>query len=419
MKRLLFFALLLIAAPAAARVMAITGATVWTMASAKPVEDATVLIDDGRIVSVAARGPVPAGAERIDAAGRVVTPALIDAATQVGLGEVGGIDEEHRGTVSSGPLGAAFTVAYGFDAEDQAVRQARADGVGWALVYPDSSANAPFDGIAALVRLGSGQAAVEKPKALMLATIGGSSASKVGGSTAAAWQLLRNALDEARAYRPSAAPGTPRDQLLNHLDAAALKPVLAGTMPLAIKCDRLADIRQAIALARDYKLKLVLLGGAEAWAAAPELARAGIPVVLDPMATLPDSYDTLGSRPDSAALLAAAGVPLAFSVSAQGIYRSWDAGPSMREGAGLAVANGLPYATGLSAITSGAASILGLPDGAGTLANGAASDLVIWDGDPLEPSSAPLLVMMGGEKVSPVTRQTLLRDRYAPPAVKQ
>jgi imidazolonepropionase-like amidohydrolase len=226
--------------------------------------------------------------------------------------------------------------------------------------------------------------------------------------------LLRNALDEARAYRPSLTSGTPRDQLLNHIDAAAIRPVLTGAMPLVIQCDRLADIRQAISLARDYNLKVILLGGAEAWVAARDLAEAAIPVVLDPMATLPDSYDSLGARPDSAALLAAAGVPLAFSVSAQGIYRSWDAGPSMREGAGLAVANGLPYASALAAISTGAAQILGLPATAARLSPGASADLVIWDGDPLEPSTAPELVMIGGAAVSPVTRQTLLRDRYAP-----
>jgi imidazolonepropionase-like amidohydrolase len=138
-----------------------------------------------------------------------------------------------------------------------------------------------------------------------------------------------------------------------------------------------------------------------------------MPVILDPMATLPDSYDRIGARPDSAALLAAAGVRLAFSVSAQGIYRSWDAGPSMREGAGLAAAAGLPYAAALRAITSGAARIVGLSEGAGTLRPGQSADLAVWDGDPLEPSSAPSLVMIGGQEVSQVTRQTLLRDRYA------
>lgn len=412
--RALALAVLLASAPAISAPTAITGATVWTMTSDKPVEDATIIVDQGRIVSVVAHGPVPAGAEHVEANHKVVTPTLVDAATQIGLGEVGGIDDERRGRVDSGPLGAAFTVAYGFDPEDQAVRQARADGVGWAVVYPDGSASAPFDGNAALIRLGSAQASVERAKTAILVTISGASAARVGGSASAAWQLLRNALDEARTASAIAAPGHPRDQLINHLDAAALKPVLAGSMPLVIECDRLAAIRQAIALAREYRIKVEIFGGAEAWGAARELAEANIPVILDPMATLPDTYDRIGARPDTAKLLADAGVRLAFSVSAQGIYRSWDAGPSMREGAGLAVASGLPYATALGAITSTAARVSGLPASAATISAGAAADLVIWDGDPLEPSSAPVLVMIDGKKVSQVTRQTLLRDRYAP-----
>ena len=414
MRFLLLLMVLTSGTASSGRTIAVTGATVWTMVEDGPVKDATILISDGRIVSVKAHGSVAPGAVEIRAQGRTVTPALVDAATQIGLGEVGGIDEERRGEVKSGPLGPAFSIAYGFDPEDQAVRQARADGLAWALIYPSGSASAPFDGTAALVRLGRESAAVERPSAALVITVAGAEAGRVGGSSAAAWQLVRNALDEARSYRPSTKPGLPRDQLLNHLDARALRPVLAGALPVIVNCDRLADIRQAIALARDYRLRMILLGGAEAWAAAPELAKADIPVILDPLDTLPDSYDRLGVRPDGAALLHKAGVALAFSVSAQGIYRSWDAGPSLREGAGLAVAAGLPYPAALAAITSAAAKVIGLPPKAGTLGPGAAADLVIWDGDPLEPSSAPVLVMIDGEEVSPATRQTLLRDRYAP-----
>ena len=411
--RSLAFALALMSAPVGAVPIAITEATVWTMAQDRPVEDATIIIEHGRILSIETNGSVPDGAVRISADHRIVTPTLVDAATQIGLGEVGGIEEERRGRMDSGPLGAAFNIAYGFDADDQAVRQARADGVGLAMIYPDSSAKAPFDGTAAWVALGTSDARIERSKAGMMVTIGGSSAARVGGSTAAAWQLLRNALDEARRFVPSS-PNRQRGELTSRLDAAALKAVLAGSMPLIIQCDRLADIRQAISLARDYHLRLIIFGGAEAWAAARELATARIPVILDPMASLPDSYDRIGARADSASLLAAAGVHLAFSVSAQGIYRSWDAGPSMREGAGLAVASGLSYVAALRAITSGAAEVIGLPSNVGTLRPGAEADLVIWDGDPLEPSSGPAVVMIDGEKVSSVTRQTLLRDRYAP-----
>lgn len=248
----------------------------------------------------------------------------------------------------------------------------------------------------------------------MFATIGGGTAAMVGGSRGAAWQLLRNALIEARAYLSSPRTGVPRDQLINHLDAEALGAVLASTMPLVIQADRLSDIRQAIALASDQRLRIVIMGGAEAWAAAPELALAGVPVILDPMDDLPMNYDKIGARRDNAAILSQAGVIIAISVSGQGIYRSWNAAPAMREGAGNAVAAGLPYADALSAITTGPARLLGLGATVGTLALGAPADIVMWDGDPLEPATAPAMVLLGGVEVSRVTRQTLLRDRYAP-----
>ncbi|HEX7851612.1 MAG TPA: amidohydrolase family protein, partial [Sphingomonas sp.] len=205
----------------------------------------------------------------------------------------------------------------------------------------------------------------------------------------------------------------PRDQLLSRPDVEALGGVIAGTMPLAIQADRESDIRQAIRLAADEKVRVVILGGAEAWRAAADLAAAGIAVILDPETDLPQTFDALGARLDNAALLAKAGVTIAFSVSGNGLYLSYDAGIDMREGAGIAVANGLPYADGLKAMTAGPARIWGLPT-AGTLAPGADADIVIWDGDPLEPASAPVTVFVKGVEAPLATRQTALRDRYAP-----
>jgi imidazolonepropionase-like amidohydrolase len=407
-------AALLVAAPAAAETLAITGVTAWTMTGQKPVENATIIVAGGRIASVVPRGPIPAGARVIDGKGKVVTPGLIDAATQIGLGEVGGAAEERGASVSKGPLGSAFDVGYAVDAQAITIQQARADGLAHALLYPDGSAGAPFDGSGAILRIAPADARVERPRAAMFASVGSGSADAIGGSRGAAWQLLHNALAEARAYRTSPRVAGPRDQLLNHLDIEALAPVVAGTMPLVIQTDKLSDIRQAIALARDEKVRVIIFGGAEAWAAAAELAAARIPVIVDPFDDLPFSYDKIGARRDNAALLARAGVPLAFSVSAQGIHRSWNAAPSMREGAGYAVAAGLPYAEALAAITVGAAKIMGLPPQTGTLAPGTAADLVMWDGDPLEPTSAPALVLLDGRETSLVTRQTLLRDRYGP-----
>jgi imidazolonepropionase-like amidohydrolase len=126
---------------------------------------------------------------------------------------------------------------------------------------------------------------------------------------------------------------------------------------------------------------------------------------------LPSSFDELGARIDNAALLRKAGVTIAMSLDG---VQSYNAGLSIREGAGLAVANGLPYVDGLRSIISAPAEILGIADRFGTLSVAKDADVVIWDGDPLEPSSAPSVVFIQGKEVSLVTRQTELRGRYMP-----
>ena len=95
-----FLLALLAAAPAPAETLAITGVTAWTMTGPRPVENATILVTDGRIASVVAGGAVPPGARIVDGKGRIVTPGLIGAATQIGLGEVGGTAEERSAGVA-------------------------------------------------------------------------------------------------------------------------------------------------------------------------------------------------------------------------------------------------------------------------------------------------------------------------------
>jgi imidazolonepropionase-like amidohydrolase len=191
--------------------------------------------------------------------------------------------------------------------------------------------------------------------------------------------------------------------------------VLNGQL-LVILTQRESDIRQAISLARDFKLRVAIMGANEAWRCADALAAAKIPVILDPMDNLPISFDQIGARLDNAAILGKAGVQLAFYASGNTIYLSYDAGEAMREVTGMAVANGLPYETALMSMTRSPAVIFGISDHYGTLAKDQDADLVIWDGDPLEPGNYPWKVFVQGREASLETRQTLLRDRYAKPS---
>ncbi len=413
--RMLALAMTLLASAGAdAATLAIVHARAWTMTTAAPIDDATIIVADGRVVSVSTGGSPPSGATVVDARGRIVTPGLMSGGTQLGLAEVAGAADTDDRSVATGPLGAAFDIQYALDANSVLLPVARADGLTRAMDMPGGAAVAPFTGLGAILHLVPGADIVERPRAAVFATVGDATLDKAGGSRAAQWILLRHALDEARTLAGRPPNLAPRDQAITRLDAAALAPVLARTIPLAITANRESDIRQAIRLARDEHVRVVIVGGVEAWRVAADLAAASIPVVLDPEANLPQDFDQLGARLDNAAILQRAGVEIGFTVSGNTIYLSYDAGLALREGAGMAVANGLPYAAALRAVTVAPQKIWGAVPLSGTLSPGAPADLVIWDGDPLEPSNAPVAVYVDGRETSLRTRQTALRDRYAP-----
>jgi len=404
-------------AQAQAETVAIVGATVHTMTAAAPLENATVLMRDGRIVAVGPDVEVPGDARRIDGHGRVVTPAFFSSATQLGLTEVSSVEATNDESVSKGPLGAAFDIQYALNPRSVLIRQAEADGLGRAVSFPTASASAPFAGFGALLHVG-GDSILEKARLAMFAEVGGQTADRVGGSRSSQWQLMRSPLDEARAFSGGSKPAASRDSPFSRLDLEALKAVADGTVPLVIDANRESDIRQAIALARDYKVRVILKGGIEAWRAADDLAAAHIPVVLDPTVNLPLYFDEVGARPDNAVLLQRAGVLMAFKINFP-IHPTINAGYGLREVAGFAVANGMDYGAALAAITRNPAAIWGVADRCGSLAPGFDADVVVWEGDPFEPLTAVVSVFLRGHEVTPDTRQRELRDRYRPHATAE
>lgn len=409
-------ALVLTCISARAETIAIVHAKAWTLTAATPVENATVVVSDGKIASVAADGPTPAGARVIDAKGRPLTPGLVHPATHLGLLEVSAATDTVDTATKEASLGADFNVQYAINSNSALVQLARADGVTRAVTYPVRSGIPPFAGMGALLRLGDSGDVVESGGAGVFVSIG-NHRGEGDGSRAAQWELLRHALDAAKTAPSPAAAGSSSTNASAKRDpeALALEPVLSGKVPLAISTNRESDIRQAIKLATDYSLHVVIIGGTDAWMIRHALAAAKIPVIVDPQDNLPANFDQLGARLDNAALLHEAGVTVATAVLS-GIHQSYNAGESLREGAGLAVANGLPYIDALRSITVVPAEIWGIAGRCGTIAPGKDGDLVLWDGDPLEPSSAAVTVLVAGKEVSLVTRQKELRDRYLPKA---
>ena len=408
-------ALVLTCISARAETIAIVHAKAWTLTAATPVENATVVVSDGKIASVAADGAAPAGARVIDAKGRPLTPGLVHPATHLGLFEVSAATDTVDTGTKAASLGADFNVQYAINPNSALVQLARADGVTRAVSYPVRSGIPPFAGMGALLRLRDSGDVVESGGTGVFVSIG-NHRGEGDGSRAAQWELLRHALDAAKtAGSPAAGSSSTNASSKGDPQVLALEPVLNGKVPLAISTNRESDIREAIKLATDYSLHVVIIGGTDAWMIKHALAAAKIPVIVDPQDNLPANFDQLGARLDNAALLHEAGVTVATAVLS-GIHQSYNAGESLREGAGLAVANGLPYIDALRSITVVPAEIWGIAGRCGTIAPGKDGDLVLWDGDPLEPSSAAVSVLVAGKEVSLVTRQKELRDRYLPKA---
>jgi imidazolonepropionase-like amidohydrolase len=229
------------------------------------------------------------------------------------------------------------------------------------------------------------------------------------GSRGKAIEQLRELLDDAAVYqstRTAYAKNQSRRLAAERLDLEALIPVLRGIVPLVVRADSEPDIRAALRLARERKLRLVIVGGVEAWRVSADLAKAGVTVVVDPTQNLPSDLVAADVRDDLATVLDKAGVTVAIST----LGGTWNL-RSLRQLAGVAVANGLPWAKALAAITTVPAAIYGVKD-RGTIARGKAGDVVIWTGDPLELSSRAEVVIVGGVVQPSETHQTRLRDRY-------
>jgi imidazolonepropionase-like amidohydrolase len=243
----------------------------------------------------------------------------------------------------------------------------------------------------------------------MHGVVGSDGAAAAGGSRGMAIAMLREVLDDARAYGRDKAGyerNAKRRMIADRLDLEALQPVLAGKLPLAIEAQSETDIRAVIRLATQLRIKVAIVGGAEAWRVAAELAKARVPVLVDPTANLPANLAASDVHDDAATVLDKAGVAVVIStLGASGTART------LRQLAGNAVAHGMDWTHALAAVTTNPAALYGLAR-RGTLEKGNAADLVVWSGDPFETSTVAETIVINGVVQSMVSRQTRLLQRY-------
>lgn len=405
---------------AQAETLLVKGGKVHTLTDKGSFESADVLVRDGRVEAVGLSLDVDAD-RVIDARGKVVTPGVIAPVSELGLVEIGAASATNDYAVSGESIGSAFDPLPAYNSKSTLIPFNRAGGVTRALVFPGISlwgenAGDPqrvFAGRSFAIKLNGEFDSVVAKDLAQKAYLGEAGGQLAGGSRASAYAKIENALAEAREYRANKEAVRRGDwRELNHSveDLEALQLLLDGEQPLLVTANRASDILWAIELAREFNVKLVILGAAEGWMVADQLAVAGVPVVIDAINNLPISFSSLGARLDNAALLAEAGVVVAISgpdyASTHNVYLA-------RQSAGNAVASGLPYETALKSISTHVAQIFGIEGGA--IEQGAVADIVIWSGDPLEVTSYPEQVLIDGKEQSLVTRSTRLRDRYLKP----
>jgi len=390
---------------AGAQDFVIRGATVHTASSQGTLKNTDVRVRGGIIAAIGPAAGTPAGATVIEAKGRELTPGLFGGLTHIGLEEV----SQESDTVDSSlnlkspaweqQWRPELEVWLAYNPRSVLVPVARIEGVTWTLLAPDN-ADSIIAGQGAAVTLDGRYEAMLLGSRSLFVTMGSNGAKQAGGTRAAEYMMLEQAIREARAQGPIG-----QGALLHAAGREAMARYLSGGR-VVFQVDRAADILGVVSFARRNGMKPVISGGSEAWVVAKELAQADVAVILDPLKDLPSDFDHLGAALDNAARLQRAGVRIAFSSG-----DSYNA-RLIRQLAGIAVAHGLPWESALAAISANPAEIAGLGATRGHIAVGQVADLVLWRGDPLEVTTLADQVWINGRPIEMRSRQTELRDRY-------
>jgi imidazolonepropionase-like amidohydrolase len=391
------------ATPARAQTIAITGGTVYPVSGPK-ISNATIVIQDGRIRAIGSNVAVPAGATRVDATGKWITPGLIHANASAGLG-IAGLNGQQEGGVQ-GEVNPSFNPAEGMDPAAFTIPIARTGGITGGLLVPGGSF---LPGQIPAVNYAGERLddmIVRKHAGLVL-DLSDNSRGAGGGSRAGTMARIRRLFDDALEYsrrKPEFLKGNIQPLAAPAGELAALLPMLHGDVPLAVVANRKIDMANALRLKQEYKLHVVIYGAVEGWQMAKEIAAAGVPVIIEPNRDIP-SFDGLGARLDNGTLLREGGVQVIIAQGDPGGERN------LRYAAGNAVRNGMSWDDALRAITQAPASAFGLAE-YGTLEPGKVANLVVWSGDPFEFSSTADRVYIKGRETSLWTRENELRDKY-------
>jgi imidazolonepropionase-like amidohydrolase len=389
-----------LALPAHAQV-AVRGETVHTMAGA-PITDGVVLVRDGRIerVGPASQVPVPKGYRELRA--KVVTPGLVDAHTVVGVSGYLNQPHDQDQVERSAPVQPELRAVDAYNPEDRLVEWVREFGV--TTMHTGHGPGALISGQTMVVKTkpGSAASAVLMPEAMVAVTLGQAGLAEQGrapGTRAKAVAMLRTELVKAKDYADKLA-GPEDKRPTRELRQDTLARVLRKEVPLLVTAHRTVDILAVLRVAREFDIRVVLDGAADAHLLVDEIKAAGVPVIIHPT-MFRAVGETENLTQEAASILRRAGIPTVLQSGFEGYV------PKTRVvlfEAALAAARGLSFDEALATITIDAARLLGVDQRVGSIEPGKDADLALFDGDPFEYTTHVVGVLIDGEVVSETVR---------------
>ena len=403
---------------------AITNARIVTVSGAV-IERGTVVVSDGKISAVGANVTVPTGAERIDGTGLSVFPGMIDASTNLGLSEIGQGVPGSVDIAETGDMNSNAKAITGINPHSTNINVTRVNGITSVLSMPVGGI---ISGQAAVVNLnGSTQAEMSVVPNFGL-VINFPRITTGGGFNPSGTQqtidfnealkrrdqriedlkkLFRDAENYAKVKEADAKDKT-LPTAATDLKMEALVPYVRGERPVIFTAERERDIRGVAKFAADMRIKAIIIGGQDAWKAADDLKKNNISVIYTNIYSLPvrddDAYDYLFEAP---AKMQQAGVKFCISTG--------DSGPEVRDlpyHAGLAGAFGLTPEEALKSVTLYPAQILGVADRLGSIETGKIANLVVADGDILQPRTNIKYLFINGRQIPLTSRHTELFDSF-------
>lgn len=367
-----------------------------------------VLIEDNKISRVSSSNM--RGDKVIDATGKILTPGIIATDTDIGIVEIGALSVTRDDSSDLYQIG--FSIYDAFNPNSVLIPWNRSNGITSAMTLPQNT-DSPIGGLGSFFVLDSNIEVSGIKDNVMIGRVGGSGSKSRSETFAVIEDLLEFAsslnLKDMESYKDIAdlIGDSPiaESMDLHPRDIKALYNLVNNDLPLIINANRASDLLKLIDLKLKYDLNLIIMGAQEAGLVADKIAKNNIPLIINPINNIPESFDELAANIELAAYLEKQGITLMFNAPRSHNFHL------IRQGAGVAVANGMSYAGALRALTSSPVEVFNLGD-RGEIVAGKVADLIIWDADPLEPSSMPEKVFINGKDIDLTSRMTRLTDRY-------